>query len=83
MPNGSTQLGRVGLIQSSYLPCPDALELRLLTRRRLSYTQKRTQTKNELHNILQRSNIKLTSYLSDVFGTTGQALSNSLLTEKH
>lgn len=68
------QLGRVGLIQSSYLPCPDALELRLLTRRRLSYTQKRTQTKNELHNILQRSNIKLTSYLSDVFGTTGQAL---------
>ena len=48
--------------------------MRLLTRRRLSYTQKRTQTKNELHNILQRSNIKLTSYLSDVFGTTGQAL---------
>ena len=45
-----------------------------MTRRRQSYTQKRTQTKNEIHNILQRSNIKLTSYLSDIFSVSGQAL---------
>ena len=68
------QLGRCGLIQSSYLPCAEAMELRQLTRRRLSYVQKRTQSKNEMHNILQRANIKLTSYLSDIFGQTGQAL---------
>ncbi|MGX7076535.1 MULTISPECIES: IS110 family transposase [Globicatella] len=68
------QLGRCGLIQSSYLPCAQAMELRQLTRRRLSYIQKRTQSKNEIHNILQRANIKLTSYLSDIFGQTGQAL---------
>ena len=30
------QLGRCGLIQSSYLPCAQAMELRQLTRRRLS-----------------------------------------------
>lgn len=64
------QLGRVGLIQSSYIP----VELRLMTRRRQSYTQKRTQTKNELHNILQHPNIKLTGYLSDIFSKTGQKL---------
>ena len=61
------QLGRVGLIQNSYIPAPEVMELRLMTRRRQSYTQKRTQSKNELHNILQRSNIKLTGYLSNIF----------------
>lgn len=68
------QLGRCGLIQASYIPSPEVMSLRLMTRRRQSYIQKRTQSKNELHNILQRSNIKLTSYLSDIFSKTGQAL---------
>lgn len=68
------RLGRVGLIQNSYIPTPEVMELRLMTRRRQSYTQKRTQAKNELHNILQRSNIKLTGYLSNIFGKTGQNL---------
>src|SRR5699024_8890488 len=68
------QLGRVGLIQNSYIPAPEVMELRLITRRRHSYTQKRTQSTNELHNILQRSNIKLTGYLSNIFGKTVQAL---------
>lgn len=68
------QLGRSGLVQSSYIPAPEVMELRLMTRRRQSYMQKRTQSKNELHNILQRSNIKLTGYLSDIFSKTGQSL---------
>ena len=68
------QLGRCGLIEASYLPDEEVLALRYMTRRRQAYTEKRTKTKNELHNILQRSNIKLTSYLSDIFSKTGQAL---------
>lgn len=68
------QLGRCGLIQASYLPDLEVTELRLMTRRRQAYMQKRTQAKNELHNVLQRANIKLTSYLSDIFSKTGQAL---------
>ena len=68
------QLGRCGLIQASYLPDLEVMELRLMTRRRQSYMQKRTQAKNELHNVLQRANIKLTGYLSDIFSKTGQAL---------
>lgn len=39
-----------------------------------SYKQHQTQVKNEIHNLLQRANIKLTSYLSDIFSKTGQAL---------
>jgi len=70
------QLGRVGLLRSSYIPTPDVGQLRLLTRRRKSYGQKLTQAKNEMHNILQRGNVKLTSYLSDIYGTTGLRLIN-------
>ena len=50
------------------------VQLRLLTRRLRSYKQRQTQVKNEIHNLLQRANIKLTSYLSDIFSKTGQAL---------
>lgn len=68
------QLGRCGLIEPSYIPSPEVMQLRLLTRRLRSYKQRQTQVKNEIHNLLQRANIKLTSYLSDVFSKTGQAL---------
>lgn len=69
-----TQLGRCGLIAPSYIPSPEVMQLRLLTRRLRSYKQRQTQIKNEIHNLLQRANIKLTSYLSDIFSQTGQAL---------
>jgi hypothetical protein len=69
------QLGRCGLIEPSYIPAPEVMRLRLLTRRIMrSYKQRQTQVKNEIHNLLQRANIKLTSYLSDIFSKTGQAL---------
>ena len=68
------QLGRCGLIEPSYIPAPEVVQLRLLTRRMRSYKQRQTQVKNEIHNLLQRANIKLTSYLSDIFSKTGQAL---------
>ena len=63
-----------GLIEPSYIPSPEVMQLRLLTRRLRSYKQRQTQIKNEIHNLLQRANIKLTSYLSDIFSKTGQSL---------
>ena len=66
--------GRCGLIEPSYIPAPEVMQLRLLTRRMRSYKQRQTQVKNKIHNLLQRANIKLTSYLSDIFSKTGQAL---------
>ena len=68
------QLGRCGLIEPSYIPAPEVVQLRLLTRRMRSYKQRQTQVKNEIHNLLQRANIKLTSCLSDIFSKTGHAL---------
>ncbi|MFC3920282.1 MULTISPECIES: IS110 family transposase [Streptococcus] len=68
------QLGRYELIEPSYIPGPEVVQLRLLTRRMRSYKQRQTQVKNEIHNLLQRAIIKLTSYLSDIYSKTGQAL---------
>ena len=68
------QLGRCGLINQSYIPSQEVLQLRYLTRYRLSVKQRLTQIKNHIHVILQRANIKITSYLSDIFSKTGQAL---------
>ena len=50
------------------------MQLRLLTRRLRSYKQRQTQIKNKIHNLLQPTNIKLTSYLSVIFSKTGQSL---------
>ena len=68
------QLGRCGLIEPSYIPAPEVVQLRLLIRRMRSYKQRQTQVKNEINNLLQRANIKLTSCLSDIFSKTGHAL---------
>ena len=45
------QLGRCGLIEPSYIPAPEVVHLRLLTRRLRSYKQRQTQVKNEIHNL--------------------------------
>ena len=45
------QLGRCGLIEPSYIPAPEVMQLRLLTRRMRSYKQRQTQVKNETHNL--------------------------------
>ena len=68
------QLGRCELIEPSYIPAPEVVQLRLLTRRMRCYKQRQTQVKTEIHNLLQRANIKLSCYLSDIFSKTGQAL---------
>ena len=72
-------LTRVGMIEPSYIPELSTIELRESTRLRKNLIQQLTVIKNEIHNILQRSNIKLTSYLSDIFGVTGMKLMNLLL----
>ena len=38
-----TQLGHCGLIEPSYIPAPEVMQLRLLTRRMRSYKQRQTQ----------------------------------------
>ena len=68
------QLVRCGLIQPSYIPCEAVQQLRFLTRFRKYCNERITLCKNEIHNILHRTNIKVTNYLSNVYGVTGMGL---------
>ena len=72
-------LSRCGLVAASFVPPLKIQALRESTRLYKKITQFMTATKNEIHNILQRSNIKLTSYLSDIFSGTGLKLLTLLM----
>ena len=72
------ELARYGLVSASYVPPRQIQEMRESTRLRKSITESMTVAKNEIHNILQRSNIKLTTYLSDLFTGTGRAILEKL-----
>lgn len=74
-----SELARYGLVSASYVPPRDIQELRESTRLRKKINQSMTRTKNEIHNILQRSNIKLTSYVSDIFAGSGRKILNLLI----
>lgn len=73
------RLLRAGLIDSSFVPCEQIRDLRDLTRYRRKLLGDATAEKNRIHKVLQDGNIKLTSYISDVFGTSGRLLIQSII----
>jgi transposase len=68
-----------GLIKPSFVPPPEIRALRDLTRTRVSLVQTRTQAKNRVYKILEDTNIKLASVVSDVFGTSGRRMLDALI----
>lgn len=73
------QLLRSGLIEGSFVPPVEIRDLRDLTRYRKKLLQDMTQEKNRIHKILQDANIKITTYLSDIFGVSGRNILESLI----
>ena len=73
------QLHRCGLIEGSMIPAQEIRDLRDLTRYRVKLTQGVTAEKNRIHKILQDANIKLTTFMSDIFGVSGRALLDKLI----
>lgn len=65
---------RCGLIEPSFVPPMEIRDLRDLTRYRRKLIGQVTAEKNRIHKILQDANIKLTTYVSDVFGVSGMNL---------
>ncbi|TVX98982.1 IS110 family transposase [Paenibacillus cremeus] len=65
---------RCGLIEPSFVPPVDIRDLRDLTRYRRKLQGQVTSEKNRIHKILQDANVKLTTYVSDLFGKSGLAL---------
>jgi transposase len=72
-------LYRHDMIRASYLPARPVRELRMLTRRRRELVRDAAQEKNRVQKLMEQSNIKLRSVLSDVFGASGAAMLEALL----
>lgn len=68
------KLLRVGLIEKSFVPPADLRELRELTRLRKKRIGNLTAEKNRIQKILESSNVKLGTVISDVFGVSGRNL---------
>jgi transposase len=68
-----------GLIKPSFVPPPEIRALRDLTRTRVSLVQTRTQAKNRVYKMLEDTNIKLASVVSDVFGKSGRRMLDALV----
>ena len=66
-----------GLVRASYIPSAAQRQVRELTRTRL--VQQRSQTINRLQKVLEDSNIKLASVVSDIMGMSAQAILKALL----
>lgn len=73
------KLLRAGLIESSFVPTVEFRDLRDLTRYRRKLLGHATSEKNRIHKILQDANIKLSTYVSDLFGVSGRALLDSII----
>jgi transposase len=68
------KLLRSGLVDANFVPHQETRELRDLTRYR-----KKLAEKNRIHRLLQDANIKLTAYMSDLFGVSGRRLLEQII----
>jgi transposase len=68
-----------GLLRPSFVPPPPQRELRELTRHRSNFVAERATLANRVHKVLEGSNLKLTSVLTDVQGVSGKAILEALL----
>ena len=68
-----------GLSQPRFVPPPEIRALRDLTRTRVSLVQTRTQAKHRGYKILEDTNVKVASVVSDVFGKSARRMLEALV----
>ena len=73
---------RHGLLRASFVPPKPQRELRTLTRHRSNQVERRAQLVNEIHKLLEQTNIKLGGVATDILGVWGRAMLEALLGEQ-
>ncbi|MNJ40079.1 Transposase IS116/IS110/IS902 family protein [compost metagenome] len=73
------QLHRCGLIQPSVVLPQHLRDVRNLTRYRVKLVQNVAAEKNRIHKMLEDANIKLSSFMTDLFGVSGRLLLEKLM----
>jgi transposase len=74
------ELVQCNLVRASFVPPAEIGELRDLVRRRVHLTQDRNRVSNRIHRLLELQNIKLSSVLGKVTGTTARSILEGLAT---
>lgn len=75
------QLLQCGLLKASYIPNRDQRELREIARYRKSLVEERAREINRLEKTLQGANIKLSSVVTNIVGTSGRNVIDALVGE--
>jgi transposase len=70
-----------GLLKASYVPDKEQRELREVSRYRKSLVEERAREINRLEKTLEGANIKLSSVVSDLTGTSSRGILNALMGE--
>lgn len=70
---------RAGLLAGSFVPERDIRDLRQYTRYRKALIRDITSQKNRVEKLLQSSGFRLSSFLSDIFGSSGLAIMHQLV----
>ncbi|AUI38158.1 IS110 family transposase [[Bacillus] caldolyticus] len=73
------KLLRHGLVEKSFVPPADIRELRDLTRLRKKWIGQLVSEKNRIQKVLESTNIKLGTVISDIFGVSGRNILARLL----
>jgi len=73
------ELHRCDLIRSSFVPPQEIRELRDLTRYRKKLKGYESAERNRILKVLEDANIKVSTYMSDVFGVSGRLMLNALI----
>jgi transposase len=68
-----------GLVRSSFVPPREIRELRDLTRYRSALIAERTREKQRVEKVLEDAGIKLSVFVSDLFGVSGRAMLAALI----
>jgi transposase len=68
-----------GLVRASFVPPPQIRRLRNLTRYRSALIGERTSEKQRVEKVLEDAGIKLSVFVSDMFGVSGRAMLQSLI----
>lgn len=70
---------RAGLLKGSFVPERDIRDLRQFTRYRKALIRDITSQKNRIEKLLQSNGFRLSSFLSDIFGSSGLATMHQLV----
>jgi transposase len=70
---------RAGLLKGSFVPEHDIRDLRQFTRYRKAIIRDITSQKNRIEKLLQSNGFRLSSFLSDIFGSSGLAIMEQLV----